>query len=317
MKDRSAGLVIFGAFQILLGLCAVCVVLGMAAVAEMQSRGGAPPMPPASAISNIVIYGLLACYFFAVGVGSIRKRRWARALSLVVSSMWLAVGIVAVGVVTTLLPKLTTIFPPSQTTWIVTMMFVVIGTVYVLLPLVLVLFYRSPHVKATCEARDPVPRWTDRVPLPILALVIAMAFAAASVIITLSYGIVPLFGVILTGAPAVIVLLAFAGLCAFLAVQLFRMKRSAWWTSVLFVVFGVVNAVVTFSRVDLEKLYEQMGIMTPQVRAMHLADLYRDPMLWIVIGVSWAAALGYLIWTRRFFDAPPPLTRASDAAIDV
>ena len=317
MRDRSAGLIVFGAFQVLLGLCAVCLVLGMAAVTEMQSRSGAPPIPPASAVANIVIYSLLACYFFTVGVGSIRKRRWARALSLVVSSMWLAVGIVAVGVVTTLLPKLTAIFPPSQTTWMVTMMFVVLGIVYILLPLVLVLFYRSPHVRATCEMRDPGSRWTDRVPLPILALVIAMALAAMSVVISLSYGMVPLFGVIVTGAPAVIVLLAFAGLCAFLAVQLFRMKRSAWWTSVFFVVFGVVNAVVTFARVDLEKLYEQMGIMTPQLRAMHLVDLYRDPMLWIFIGVSWTAALGYLIWTRRFFDAPPPLTRAGDATIDV
>jgi len=312
MKDRSAGLILFGALQILLGLCAVCVVLGMAAAAEMQSRGAVPPMPQASVVSNIVIYAGLAAYFFAVGIGSIRKRRWARALSLVVSAIWLAIGLVAIAAVTTMLPHLMPIFPPSQTTLMVTLLYVVLGIIYLLIPLILVLFYRSPHVKATCESHDPVTRWTDRVPLPILAVVIGMAFAALSVVISLSYGIVPLFGVILTGAPATIVLLGFAGLCAYLAVQLYRQKRSAWWTSVFFIIFGIANAAVTFSRVDLEKLYEQMGIMTPQLRAMHLSDLAHDPGLWCVIGVSWLAALAYLIWTRKFFDAPPPRTRAGD-----
>lgn len=317
MKDRSAGLILFGAFQILLGLGCVCVVLGMAAATEMQSRPGAPPVPAASAISNIVIYGLLAVYFFSVGVGSIRKRRWARALSLALSAMWLAVGVAAIAVVVVLLPRLMTIFPPSQTTFFATLLFAVLAVVYILIPLALVLFYRSPHVKATCEAKDPVPRWTDRVPLPILSLVIAMAFSAAAVLVSLSYGIAPIFGTIFTGAPAAMILLAFAGLCAYLSVQLYRMKRSAWWTSLFLIILGMVNAVVTFSQVDLEKLYEQMGVMTPQLRAMHLVDLYRDPMLWICVGVLWLAAIVYVIWTRRFFDTPPPRTRASDGGVDV
>jgi len=313
MKDRSAGLILFGALQLLLALCAVCAVLGMAAAMEMQSRAGAPPIPQASVVSNIVLYAAIAAYFFSVGVGSIRRRRWARALSLVVSAIWLVVGIIAIAAVTTILPHLMALFPPSQTTFMMTILYVVFGIIYLLIPLVMVLFYRSPHVKATCESRDPVTRWTDRVPLPVLAVVIVMAFAALSVVMALSYGMVPLFGVILTGAPAAIVLVAFAGLCGYLSVQLYRLKRSAWLTSVFFVVFSIANAAVTFSRIDLEKLYEQMGVMTPQLRAMHLGDLSRNAGLWCVVGVSWLVALGYLIWTRKFFDAPPPRTRAGDA----
>ena len=314
-KDRGAGLIVFGSLQILLGLAAVCVLFGAAAAAELQSRGGGPALPAAGLIANILLYAVAAFYFFAVGVGSIRKRRWARALSLVVSAMWLAVGVVTIGIVAILLPRLMTLFPPSSGISFAVFVFACLGVTCIIVPLALVLFYRSPHVRATCDARDPVPRWTDRVPLPILALVLMMAFAAVSVIGSAAYGIAPLFGVMLTGAPAVVVLVAVAGLCAFLAVQLYRLKRSAWWTLVLLDVIGAANGAVTLATVDFTKLYEQLGVMTPQIRAMHLTDVHRDPMLWVFMAVCWTALFAYLVWTRRFFDAPPPRTRAGDAVV--
>src|SRR5205085_6985080 len=115
-KDRSAGLIIFGSLQILLGIGALCALFGIAAATEMQSHGNAAPAVPApSLIANILIYALGAFYFFAVGIGSIRKRRWARALSLVVSAMWLAIGIVATAAMAIMLPHFLVLFPPSQT----------------------------------------------------------------------------------------------------------------------------------------------------------------------------------------------------------
>ena len=315
-KDRSAGLVVFGSLQILLGVAALCVLFGIAAASELQSRGsGAPPIPATGLVTNIVLYAVLAFYFFAVGVGSIRKRRWARALSLVVSSIWLIVGLIAFVAMMVIFPHLSALLPPSKTGLIVATLSITFGVAYILIPLALVLFYRSPHVKATCDARDPVPRWTDRVPLPILALVLLMIFAAISVIGCVAYGVAPIFGVVLTGAPAVIVLIAIAGLCAYVALQLYRLKRAAWWTLIFIDVIGAANAAYTFAVIDLGKLYEQMGVMTPQLRAMHLTDLYRDPTLWILMGICWIALFAYVIWTRRFFDATPPRTRAGDAVV--
>ena len=110
-------------------------------------------------------------------------------------------------------------------------------------------------------------------------------------------------------------LLAIAGLCAFLAVQLYRMKRSAWWALVLLHVIGGALGAWTLMRTDFEKLYQQMGLMTQQVRAMRLIELYHDPLLGSFIAVCWVAMLAYLLWTRRFFDAPPPRTRESDAQL--
>lgn len=315
MKDRSVGLILFGALQILLGVAALCGLFAVAAASELQARGGAGAPPMSAMLPTILLYAIFAFYFFAVGIGSIRKRRWARALSLVVSAMWLVVGLIALVVVIILMPRFTTLFPPSQSGAIVATMFGFLGVIYIALPLVLVLFYRGPNVKATVEARDPVTRWTDRVPLPILALVLVMAFSALSVVGATTYGAVPIFGTILTGAPAAIVFVAIGILCAYLSVQLYRVKRSAWWTLVLLDIIGGANGAYTLARTDLEKLYDQMGLMTPQLRAMHIFEIYRDPRLWAFMAVCWLAMFAYIIWTRRFFDAPPPRTRAGDAAV--
>jgi len=315
MKDRSVGLILFGALQILLGVAALCGLFAVAAASELQSRGGAGAPPMSALLPSILLYAVLAFYFFAVGIGSIRKRRWARALSVVVSAMWLVVGVIAIVVVAILMPRITMLFPPSNSGAVAATMFAFVAIFYIILPLALFLFYRGPNVKATVDLRDPVNRWTDRVPLPILALVLVMAFSALSVIGAVSYGVIPLFGTILTGAPAAIAFVAIAILCAYLSVQLYRVKRSAWWTLVLLDVIGGANGAYTLAKTDLEKLYEQMGIMTPQLRAMHIFEIYRDPRLWAFMAVCWVAMFAYLIWTRRFFDAPPPRTRAGDAAV--
>jgi MFS family permease len=312
-KDRTVGLIVFGALQILIGVCALCVVFGMAAASEM-GRGSVAPMPRNAIVTNIIIYGLFAAYFITAGVGSIRKRRWARALSLVVSAMWLVVGVISMIVGAILIPHLKAAFPASQQSMIIGVMFAIFLVIYVVLPLVLFLFYRSPHVRETCDARDPVVRWTDRVPEPILALVLLMAFAAISLIASASQAVLPVFGTIITGAPAVIIIVAFAGLCAFLSVQLYRLKKSAWWTLILLQVVGAVFAAVTLARTDMEKVYEEMGVMTPQLREMHIGEIYRDPMLWGVAIVAWIAYFAFLLRIRRYFDVAAPRTRAADGA---
>jgi len=42
--------------------------------------------------------------------------------------------------------------------------------VYLLVPLLLATCYQGKHVRATVNWLDPQPRWTDRCPLPVLAL---------------------------------------------------------------------------------------------------------------------------------------------------
>jgi len=55
------------------------------------------------------------------------------------------------------------------------------GLLFIVLPGGLILVYQSRHTKATCEARDPVPRWTDACPLPVLALSLMLGFGVVLV----------------------------------------------------------------------------------------------------------------------------------------
>ena len=68
------------------------------------------------------------------------------------------------------------------------------AVMYVIIPGVLVMFYGSKHVKATCELWDPQIRWTDKCPLPVLALSLVAGLSAAWMPLAGFYGwIVPFF----------------------------------------------------------------------------------------------------------------------------
>ncbi len=97
-------------------------------------------------------------------------------------------------------------------------------------PGILVRFYRSPHVKATFEAKDPSLPWTDRVPAPVLALTLLFGFGAVSGLLGVAYRAFPVFGRILTGIPATLLSsLAVGALCALLAWGTYHRRPAAWW----------------------------------------------------------------------------------------
>jgi hypothetical protein len=68
-------------------------------------------------------------------------------------------------------------------TAVIAIAFVFNGVVFVLLPAIWTYFYRSPHVKATCEARDPVARWTDACPLPVLGFCLWLLFSVPMLLV--------------------------------------------------------------------------------------------------------------------------------------
>jgi hypothetical protein len=265
-QDRSFGLIVFGVVQILIGLACAAIVLYVASGSDVAVRQG--PAGGAAVASSLSAYGVATVYFVAVGVGSIRRRRWARALSLVVSAMWLAAGIVTM----LLIPAL-----PQRTPTLIAA--AVIGLVA--LPLALVSFYRQPSVRETCEAIDK-PRWTDRIPLPVLAVVIMLAFASVALLANLANPVLTLFATRITGAPAALTLLALAILCAWLAMQIFRLHESAWWTLLLLQVIGCVFAVVSLLRPA-------------------SGEVRRSPLFVTIVVATWLGYFAYLLFIRRYF----------------
>jgi len=304
LKDRSGALVFFGMIHLIGGAICLLIILSTVAVSTV---------PQASIAQNLLVYAIFAAYLFAVGIGSIRKRRWARALALVVSWIWLISGVISGAMLILVMPHIMVLVPVSAARMVTVFITALVAFFYIILPFVFILFYGREDVRATVETNDTKVRWTDRAPLPVLGVSLVLAFGAVVLIANAARPVIPLFGTVLTGAPATLTVLALAALLAFVAVQLYRLKESAWWTLVLLQLIGGAFAAVTLARADMNRVYEQMGVMTPQIRAMHLEQIFGSPLLWALAAVAWIAYFAFLIWIRRYFGRFAPRTRAEDA----
>src|SRR5882757_285048 len=93
-KDRSSGLVIFGILTLLLGCLAGLFVPLMLFGQMMAAKApNAPPVNHATMLPGVAVYVLLAVALIWLGIGSIKARRWARALLLIFSWSWLIMGV--------------------------------------------------------------------------------------------------------------------------------------------------------------------------------------------------------------------------------
>ncbi len=308
-KDRSTGLIVFGVIQILMGFaCAMFIPLIL-----LSLMVG----PPAGAATNVRmmipalgVYAVLAVLLVSLGIGSIRARRWARALTLVLAWMWLAMGVTALLIVSIWMPDMSEMAPPGQQIppqamiFIQVVMFGTMGCMYIALPGIFVSFYQSRHVKATCEFKDPQVRWTDRCPLPVLALSLMLGFGAVSMVpSSISYGVMPFFGILLKGLPAALVILGTTLLFAYLAWATYKLKMAAWWTTlIVYGVFGV-SGLVTFSRIGMMEFYREMDMPEDQLELIQRSGMLDGMNIPLMMGVGFAAAVGYMLWVRRYFVA--------------
>ena len=191
-----------------------------------------------SVLFTVAFFTPLAVMFVWLGVGSIMARRWAQALSLVVGWLWLVLGLASLLGVILFLPAFSEVMREASADSAVsegqaamiggvikTVMIVFQSIFFVILPGTVVLFYRSKRVKATCDLRDSKVRWTDKCPLPVLALSVLLGFGAyQSVVGGLSpFRMLPLFGILVRGVPAGVLLVGFGLVLVYLTRRIYRL----------------------------------------------------------------------------------------------
>lgn len=311
-KDRKSGLVAFGIMTLLLGgICALFIPLIAFSASMVPKNAGGQEMR--TLLPAVGFYGLLAVTFIWLGIGSIKARRWARALLLILSWGWLLVGLLTMVFMVAWMPKMIEVasadVPANQPAppmgFIMGFAMVFMFVIMVVIPGVWVLFYQSRHVKATCEAEDPVERWTDRCPLPVIGLSLWLGSAIPSLIfMVLGYkAVFPFFGTFVVGPAGVAIYLLLAVLWAYAAWAMYKLRWSGWWiVAVSIIVFGV-SAFLTYSRHDIIELYELMGYPAEQIAQLKKFNFLSGPNTgWMMLGFM-APFLGYLIFVRRYFAA--------------
>ena len=310
-KDRRTGLMVFGILVIVLG-CFVALMVPFMLLGQLMAGRvpGGEAMPLRFLMPVLVMYLGLAVAFIWLGIGSVQCRRWARALLLIISWIWLLGGCVGFVAMAVILPQVFahpaagTPAIPAAVRIVVTLFTLAFCTViYIVIPGALVFFYRSPHVKATCAARDPVPRWTDACPLPALAVSLMLGLGAVMMaLMPLFYlSVVPCFGAYLTGAPAAALLLLTAAVYAFGARAVYRLHLAGWWIALLGYGLWMLSALVTFARIGILPMYELMAFPKAQLDMFRQMGFLNSPWLLVMMLVCWLPFLGFLVYTKKYF----------------
>lgn len=301
---------VFGIVEIVLGgLAALLIPLMLIGqVMSAQMTGERPPI--GQIIPAVVFYGVASVVLITLGIGSCKARRWARALTLVVAWSWLAIGVVSIVMMAFLLPGVLAVpqpggppMPPEVRIIAMVVSVAFMSVVFIVVPGVLVFFYRSPHVKATCEARDPLPRWTDATPLPVLGLSLWLAFGALTLLsLPLSTrGVLPTFGVLLSGAVGSLVCVAFAALWGYCAWGAYRLRPAAWWIVLITICLLTASAIITFTRVDLMEMYRLMGYPEKQLEMMAQYPFMQGKSM-VYFSVAGAIPMvAFLVFVKRYF----------------
>lgn len=302
-KDRKGGLIFFGIVEILMGLVCLLMMGFMLLAASVATDAAAMPMK--SLIGALFMYGLMAAFFITMGIGSILARRWARAIMLIASALGIVMGILVFIMMFALLPLLFSEaamggaqIQPGVATAVQAILMVFVFVFFVLVPGGMFLFYRSPNVKATCEVRDPQRRWTDR-PLLVLSLSLISGYMALCMALSLLTNVVPFFGIILTGIPAIIYAVFFSAIAAWGAWHLYQQRMQGWLAIAGLSVVGMLSWGGMLVRGNLLEMYRVYGMSPEQLEQMKVfIDLMTSPAYLAVTLVSALAWIGYL-WLVR------------------
>ncbi|HKQ60015.1 MAG TPA: hypothetical protein VJS92_01945 [Candidatus Polarisedimenticolaceae bacterium] len=248
-----------------------------------------------------------AAAFAALGVGSIRLRRWAPALMVVAAWNWLLVGLALAAFLALLLAG--PLFPVAA--------FLLVPALVagVVLPVAFLRVYRDPDVQHTCEAHDPRPSWTEQCPRSVLALSVSLGLAGVLALPMPFVAAVPLFGKTLAGGPAALMTIGAAAASLWLARALYRMEPSGWWGTLILIALAGASWAVSAVTLRTEELLGVLGLGDARLDELGFGAEPFAMRAWLaaVSVLLTVAMVGYLWRIRRYFagglsrrSAPPP-----------
>ena len=315
-KSRRGWLIAFGILEILIG-GAFLLVLAFSAFLFLGHAGAnLPPNPMSPHVLMVFVtveYLVLAAIFITGGIGSIRSKNWARIYMLVVSGFWLVIGILTTLGMAFLVPAILRLqprtVPPGNQHAILAVMIAVMTFLMVLLPALFLFFYSRPSVKATCLAQKSTPTAPPvegvsppaALPIPLAILGAWQALGALSVIAVIFMRVAVLFGVVLRGAPAVLVLLGFSVLSGYTAWSIFHQRLLGWKIAMFMGGFWTASMLVTYLRhTDLLRIYREMGMEDQMLQLYERSPGFLTG-IWVMMIVGISAFLAFLLYTRKYF----------------
>lgn len=315
--DRSGWLKAFGVLEILLGgVCALLVPLSVVGQV-LSARVVGAEVSLRQVIPSALIYGAGAVALIWIGIGSIRARRWARSLMLIVSWYWLLTGVVMVLGTAFLVPASLSAVAPTDTEMseaflsiVMTVTITIEALFFVVLPAIVIAFYSSEGARATVEALDPKPAWTDACPTEVLVMSFWTFVGGLSVLLVpISYnGAMPFFGAIFSGWTGSLLAILLGIVWIYAGWKMYRLEPIGWWVALVATIVSFVSPAVTFRSISLADYYRAAGFPSDQIRMME--QTFSTMSGTVVNGLLAAAVLffllflGYLLYLKKYFRQP-------------
>ncbi len=246
--------------------------------------------------SQIIGYYLIAMVLIPLGYGHLKVRRWARTLALTLIGFWLVVGVPLIVVF-----SFVAVTAKDLSLAAVLIMLVALALSYLVVPGLLIWFYRSRHVRLTFETKDPKTYWVERFPIPVLVLCSLYLFYVVVLHIPILFnGIFPLFGVWLVDFQGILLLDILIACLACLTWGTFRLRTWAWWGSVIY--FGLLtsSSMLTLCRSSLSDILSRMKFAPTEMEALQGLP-FQGGLMAAFIGIPLLLTLGLIILSKRHF----------------
>jgi len=274
--------------------------------------GGGPELQTAAAVMGLVFYSGLGAIFLVIGVGSVRLRNWARIAAQIVSGCWLATGVISGVFLIVMLPNMmqqqARPLPPGQLRAMYAVMGAFVLGLGILLPGVLLVFNSLPSVRATFLLRGAEPGAAGmqtapaaQTPVPVMLLGAWECLGVAAVLSMLMIPATILFGFVVRGLGAILVMSAFSFLSGVAAWLIFRRDPMGWVISLGKVVFFGTSWMVTLLTRDLMEVYRQIGLSEEQIRLLQVSAF--RPMIAVFSCVGLVIPATLLFISKKHFSS--------------
>lgn len=309
-KDRRGWLTAFGIAEILIACFFLLLALVMLLAPFTKPPAQAPVVTPQIQIGmkifGFAIYAGFATLFLLIGIGSIRRKNWARITMLVVSTLWLAVGVFTIVLIVFMMPPLMHTagrIPPATQRRIIEVTTTVMAILMIAIPAIFLFFYSRKSVKATCQPgiAGQIPGASSGVPVPIIILAI---WQGLGVITLFSYFLLKsmvVFGIVLHGAAGFLVALACSAVSIYAAWLIYHRKFTGWVIALCYGVFWTAGSIVTFAGHDVNTISRQIGVWGKNAPAAIAPFPQAQAVIWLSCLFFLVVFVAFLLYTRKFF----------------
>ena len=307
-RDRTVRLRLFGVLTILSGFAALGLALFNLALPTLTRELLDVPTTMSQMLTGLLTFAAIGVALVLSGVGSMRRRRWARPAMLTVGWTWLFVGLATVVFMVANLEDLVILAgaekasqPPQIDNLIRWMLLVPCFGFGLVVPLAVLWAYAPLDVLHTCRARHPEPDWSDDCPSKVLILALAFGFTGLLAIPLALKPVLPWFGGLLTGGPGAVVTLASGVAFVWIGWSLFRLRLAGWWATGISSVVLSVSTIWTLLKIPRVEWYRALEYPQKHIDQMLASG---EPSPWPAIGATVALTLAtgaYLAAIRKHF----------------